>query len=168
MFRGTNAAAAPSATEAASLLQNAAARQTNGGSASQSVTSGLTICTNLASFESLLASNQCLVVMFTRDNCPPCRVIKPVFEDLAIEHSYAIKQSSSAAKESFKKIEFALVDTTLGSSQSVASKFQITATPTFLFFHKGIRLHELKGADKQELKTQVDLLLHTAYPRESR
>lgn len=106
--------------------------------------------------------------MFTRENCPPCRTIKPVFEDLAIQHSHAERrQRTSSAKESSKSIAFAIVDTTHAESQSIASRFSITATPTFLFFHRGQQTHELKGANQHELKTQVDLLLHTAYPRKS-
>jgi len=138
MYRGTNAAAAPSASQAASLLQNAAVQHPSSpyGNGTTSLSSSLTICTNQASFDSLLASKECLVIMFTKDNCPPCRTIKPVFEDLAIQYSHEGKPATSGmARETSKNIGFALVDTT--QAYALASKFQITATPTFLFFLRG-------------------------------
>ena len=140
MFRGT-AAASPEAAQAVNnVLSNVAAPAVQSRpqqpSASTSIASGLTMCSNIASFNSLLASNDCFVAMFTRDGCGPCRTIKPIFEDLAVRHLSSRNSASNAMqKKSSKKIAFALVDTTI--SPSVTSKYTINAVPTFLFFLKG-------------------------------
>lgn len=88
--------------------------------------------------------------MFTGDWCGPCKVVKPVFERLA--------QRSAAEPP----VTFVLVDTTAG--REIAAQHNISAVPTFMFFHKGKKIKEIRGADAGELRTQVGLLAMTAYP----
>lgn len=114
------------------------------------VSSQLTVATNMASFRSVLSSNRCVAVMFTGDWCGPCKTIKPVFQDLA-------RRSSSDPP-----VEFVLVDTTAG--REIAQCYSISAVPTFKFFLRGEQLHEIKGADAGELRTQVGILAMSGYP----
>lgn len=93
--------------------------QSGGGSLS----SRLTIITNIASFRSTLSSNKCVVVMFTGEWCGPCKVIKPVFQDLA----------HRGPEE--RPVAFAMVDTSAG--REVAQAYSVSAVPTFMFFLKG-------------------------------
>ena len=88
--------------------------------------------------------------MFTGDWCGPCKVVKPVFEQL------------SKRKPSEPPVTFVLVDTTAG--REVAQAYSISAVPTFIFFLDGKKLEEIKGADDRELRTQVGVLAMTAYP----
>lgn len=57
---------------------------------------------------------------------------------------------------------FVLVDTTVGSE--IAQKYAIAAVPTFMFFHRGSKIAEVRGADAAELKSQVGILSMTAFP----
>lgn len=67
-------------------------------------------------------------------------------------------------------MEFVLVEMGVGGGDAVAQSKEfggpISATPTFCFFAKGGKqVGECKGADRGELKTQVELLVMEAYPR---
>lgn len=145
---------------AASALMNHVARtvqqptplpQANGSHhTEETLASSLSIATNLASFASTLASNKCVAVMFTADYCGPCKTIKPVFKSLA------------KRKQDDPPVSFVLVDT--GAGREVASKYNISAIPTFKFFLNGQEQHEIKGADVGELRTQVELLTMSGYP----
>ena len=130
--------------------------------------------TNPASFRSLLGSHRAVVAMFTSATCPPCRMIEPVFEELA--------RSKGQLQVAFVK-----VDLGVGMGSMVAREYGVAATPTFGFFLDGKKVrfglrsrlflwliecllaraqtHELKGVNALELRTQVDLLLYQAFPR---
>lgn len=123
----------------------------------QSVASNLQICTSVASMRTLLGSSLAVAVMFTSPTCPPCNAIKPHFEALARKHA-----------SSRKRIEFVLVETHIGAGAEVARSSEfggpVSATPTFVFFHQGTQVGECKGANRQELETQVGMLELAAYP----
>ena len=78
---------------------------------------------NAAEFDALLASNTHVVVDFYADWCPPCRAIAPVFSELADKHS-------STGRLAFAKVN---VDHVNG----VATRYNVSAMPTFLFFRNG-------------------------------
>jgi len=143
---------------AASALMNHVARtiqqptpQTNGiNHTEETLSSSLSIATNIASFNSILTSNKCVAVMFTGEHCGPCRTIKPTFESLAMR------------KKAEPPVSFVLVDTNAG--REIAAKYNISAVPTFKFFLNGIEQYEFKGADAGELRAQVELLAMAGYP----
>lgn len=98
-------------------------------------------------------------------------MITPLFEELARS-----KTRSGVA--------FAKVDMDVGMGSSIGGEWSVRVTPTFLFFLDGkkvsmlgfslsleakfylLQVHELKGVNAPELRTQVDLLLYEAFPRE--
>jgi hypothetical protein len=80
-------------------------------------------------------------------------MIAPVFEELA-----------GAKTRSGNRIAFTKVDLDVGMGSSVAGEWSVRVTPTFLFFLDGKKVHELKGVNAPELRTQVDLLLYQAFP----
>lgn len=160
--------AAPSLTQpnsqlTSALLQAVAERAASGASTSASsgtstpstntVAAPVQISTNLASFESLLRSHRAVVAFFTSTTCAPCRMIEPVFEEL-----------SRSKNKGEGKISFVKIDIDVGMARAVAAKYNINATPTFIFFLDGKMTHELKGVNAPELRTQVDLLLYQAFP----
>ncbi|KAL4080944.1 PUL domain-containing protein [Scleroderma citrinum] len=110
-------------------------------------------CSDPTSFQSLLRSNRAVIAFFTRATCGPCRMIEPVFEDLAKNKS---KPDGGVA--------FVKVDLAVGNSAAVAGPYVVRATPTFIFFLDGRKTHELRGANVPELRTQVDLLIYEAFP----
>ncbi|KAJ4010565.1 hypothetical protein NW752_005240 [Fusarium irregulare] len=73
---------------------------------------------------SVLTSNKHVVVDFYADWCPPCRAIAPVFSSLADRHA-------SAGHLAFAKVNTDHV-------KDVASKYGISAMPTFVFFTDGV------------------------------
>ncbi|GAA6007584.1 hypothetical protein JCM10207_006394 [Rhodosporidiobolus poonsookiae] len=125
----------------------------------QSLTSNLQICTAAASLRSTLTSAPAVAVMFTSPTCPPCTAIKPFFEDLARKHGGAAGS---------KRIEFVLVEMGIGEGAQVARSAEfggpVQATPSFVFFARGEKVGECKGADRRELETQVQLLEMAAFP----
>ncbi|CAO3593934.1 unnamed protein product [Absidia cylindrospora] len=108
---------------------------------------------NLASLERSINAYPAVAVFFTSAGCPPCRVIKPEFEQL-------IKDKNQGT--SSLRILGVIVDTSIAFD--AGAKYQVRATPTFMFFHKGQKVSEFRGANHAELKSSVDLLLFTAYP----
>ena len=169
----------PSATSA--LLQGIADQAAATGSMTASAPAAPTstlaapvqICSNPASLRTILSTHKAVTVFFTSATCGPCRMIEPVFDDLA--HTKASPG-----------IAFAKVDMGVGLGHQVAQLFNVRVTPTFLFFVNGnlVRItslqhyiawashaispqnHEMKGADAPELRSQVDFLIYEAFPRE--
>ncbi|EGN98049.1 hypothetical protein SERLA73DRAFT_182913 [Serpula lacrymans var. lacrymans S7.3] len=155
----------------ASLLQAVAARAASGSSSSgylptpaptspstpsqagtASLTAPIHVSTNPASFNALLRSHRAVIAFFTSATCGPCRMIEPVFEELA------------NAKSKSNGVAFTKIDLSVGMGGSVASEWGVRVTPTFIFFLDGKKSHELKGVNGPELRTQVDLLIFQAFP----
>lgn len=153
----------PLPTPASSLLQGVAGRATAPGPqdsgystpSTSTIAGAIHVSTNPASFRSLLDSHRAVVAMFTSATCGPCRMIEPVFEDLA----HAKTRGTGAGKVAFAKVDLAV-----GMSGAIARQYNVAATPTFAFFLDGKRIHEVKGVNAPELRTQVDLLLYQAFP----
>ncbi|KAA1479311.1 DUF862-domain-containing protein [Dentipellis sp. KUC8613] len=111
------------------------------------------VSTNLASFYSTLNSHRTVIAFFTSTTCALCRMIEPAFEELA-----RVKARGEG------RIAFVKVDVGAGMGSLIANKYEANATPTFRFFLEGKQVHELKGSNASELRSQVDLLLYEAYP----
>lgn len=106
-----------------------------------------------------------MVVDFYADWCPPCRAIAPVFSELADTHS-------ATGQLAFAKVNVDHVD-------NVASRYGVSAMPTFLFFQSGApkgvavenlaarqsiqlsadgRVERVRGADRGALQAVVQAL----------
>ena len=90
--------------------------------------------TDPASFRALLGSHRALVAMFTSATCPPCRMIEPVFSELAREKGGGGSRSRGPGQG---QIAFAKVDLGVGLASMVAREYNVSATPTFGFFLDG-------------------------------
>ncbi|KAG1898145.1 PPPDE putative peptidase domain-containing protein [Suillus fuscotomentosus] len=110
------------------------------------------IATNPSSFRNVLHTHRAVVAFFTSATCGPCRMIEPVFEDLA--------KSKSRAND----VAFVKIDLSVGMSNAVGGEYGVRVTPTFILFLDGNKTHEMKGINAPELRTQVDLLLYQAFP----
>ncbi|KAI6303094.1 hypothetical protein MCOR33_001691 [Pyricularia grisea] len=105
---------------------------------------------NLRDLDSLMAQarSSCAVVFFTSATCPPCKMLYPMYEDLAEEvgdKGFVIKTDISVARD-------------------VAAKYGITATPTFITFLRGDQENRWMGADAGALRGNVRLLVQMAWP----
>ncbi|CAB9523606.1 Thioredoxin H-type [Seminavis robusta] len=78
------------------------------------------------------------VLYFTAVWCPPCKVIKPVYENMAKEN---------------EDVAFGLVDVDDNSDASL--EFEITAVPTFIFFDGEKPVEKMTGADKATLEQKL-------------
>ncbi|KAM7212670.1 P-loop containing nucleoside triphosphate hydrolase protein [Rhypophila decipiens] len=105
---------------------------------------------NLQQLDQLLAKarSSCAVIFFTSATCPPCKLVYPLYDELAAEagdKGILIKVDTSEAFD-------------------VASRYSISATPTFMTFLKGEQENRWSGADPSALQGNVRLLLQMAWP----
>lgn len=131
MFRGPS----PSPADGHSLTSS---RLDPSSQATNSLTGPLHIVTNQASFNHFLKAHRAAVALFTApQTCPPCRVIEPVFDRLAEEKG--IREGRNGAA-------FAKIDMNVGMGRSLAAEWGIRATPTFIFFLDGKKVHAITNS----------------------
>ncbi|KAJ1021315.1 hypothetical protein NDA18_005554 [Ustilago nuda] len=114
--------------------------------------------TSQAQLCEILSLFPCVAVLYTSELCPPSRIIKPAFQDLA--HHHHADQSTPA---NHKRIAFVQVDSN-PSTSSLFAHSQVTATPTVKLHTFGKESNQVRGADLAELKSAVELILSEAYP----
>ncbi|KAL4782251.1 PUL domain-containing protein [Aspergillus varians] len=108
------------------------------------------VVTNLSELETQLASasKACAVIFFTSATCPPCKMMYPLYDELA--------------EEAGPKAVLIKVDTSI--AQDVGMRYSVRATPTFMTFIRGEKLDGWSGADAGKLRGNVRLLLEMAHP----
>mmetsp|Transcript_636 Transcript_636/g.1233 ORF Transcript_636/g.1233 Transcript_636/m.1233 type:complete len:111 (-) Transcript_636:218-550(-) len=91
-------------------------------------------------FDDFLAANKVVIVDFSATWCGPCKMISPVFVQLA---------------EKNKEIGFLKVD--VDTNAKIAQRLGIRAMPTFKVFVDGKeqKEHEIMGANKGKLESLV-------------
>ncbi|CAN8095205.1 unnamed protein product [Discula destructiva] len=108
------------------------------------------IATNARELDSFLASAQrsCAVVFFTSATCGPCKMLYPVYDELAAE---------VGDKGLLIKVDIA-------QAFDVGSRYSIRATPTFITFLRAKEENRWSGADPAGLRGNVQLLVQMAHP----
>lgn len=103
------------------------------------------ITTTDASFKSdVLEAATPVVVDFWAPWCTPCKMMAPIFEDLAREYS---------GKMTFVKLN-------TDENQMTMMRYGIQGIPTMLFFSGGQMVEELVGArPRQDLKQHIEHVL---------
>lgn len=111
--------------------------------------------TTPSELDSLLATarDSCAVIFFTSATCPPCKIAYPTYDELAGE-------AGDLPSARLIKIDISASH----AAQSVAQRYQIRATPTFVTFLKGQKQDEWSGANPSQLRGNVRLLLEMAKP----
>jgi len=105
--------------------------------------SNLTPTTDARFTADVLESDVPVVVDFTAAWCPPCRMMKPVLEELAAERS-----------------DVRIVQVDVDSSQVTAARYGILSMPTFVLFRDGAPITQLVGArPKRRLARELDAVL---------
>ncbi|KAG8068091.1 hypothetical protein GUJ93_ZPchr0005g14920 [Zizania palustris] len=86
------------------------------------------------------SAKKLVVIDFTASWCGPCRVIAPVFADLAKKHPNVV----------FLKVD-------VDELKPIAEQFSVEAMPTFLFMKEGDVKDRVVGAVKDDLTNKVEL-----------
>ena len=109
----------------------------------------MTVCGDESAFEKAVSSPSGSVVYFTASWCGPCRMISPVYEELA---------GGAGDGTTFLKVD-------VDDQPEVAAAAGVTAMPTFKFFKDGQLLDTIVGADAAKLQEpdQSAPLLRTAF-----
>lgn len=85
---------------------------------------------NKDNFEEIIVKNENVVVDFWAEWCIPCKMVAPIFQNLAKKYE--------------GKIIFAKVN--IDQNLEIAEKFGILSIPTFLIFKNGEKVGEIVGA----------------------
>lgn len=94
------------------------------------------------------AKASCAVIFFTSATCPPCKLVYPVYGELAAE---------AAGKCFFIKVD-------ISQAHEIGRQYDVRATPTFISFLKGKREGTWTGASPAQLKGSVRMLIESAFP----
>jgi len=84
------------------------------------------------------AGNKLVVVDFFATWCGPCKIIGPKVDTMA---------------EQFTDVVFLKVD--VDDCEDIASKYEISCMPTFLFFKSGEKVETFSGANAEKIKEFV-------------
>lgn len=95
---------------------------------------------SLSGFRALIDSGDVVIVDFWATWCGPCRMISPIFENLAS----SIESSA---------IKFAEIDA--DTQPEIAEEVGIRTLPTFMVFKNGQKVDELVGASPQGLHALI-------------
>ncbi|SZF00235.1 unnamed protein product [Blumeria hordei] len=100
---------------------------------------------SLQQFNEYLQTSHIVVTDFYADWCGPCRLVAPLYEQL------------SAHLSAPKQITFLKVN--VDNHKEIASKYAVTAMPTFLVFQRGEVIERVQGADMRKVQAIVQKLL---------
>lgn len=93
-----------------------------------------------ANFEKFINENENVVVDFFAEWCGPCKMMKPIFEQLAREISTSVK---------FAKLN-------VDQSPEIAERFFIMGVPTIIYFKSGRVVEKIIGAvSKDTLRQKI-------------
>ncbi|UGS33798.1 thioredoxin [Capillimicrobium parvum] len=91
----------------------------------------------------VLEAERPVLVDFTAAWCPPCRMMKPVLEELAAERD-----------------DLAIVQVDVEDSTITAARYGVLSMPTFILFRGGAPVTQLVGArPKRRLERELDAVL---------
>jgi thioredoxin 1 len=98
---------------------------------------------SLAHLKKIIAEYPGVFVDFWSETCPPCRRIKPVFENMA-------KMNEN------ENIAFCAVNTR--QARDAAAAYQVSAIPNFICFVNGQQKANFKGANESRLYQEMAAL----------
>ena len=97
--------------------------------------------------EEILESEKLVLVEFWSPQCPHCRMIEPVYNELAREYADKLKSARLNIAES-------------QSNQELAMKYGVMGTPTFKFFCGRRPVQDVVGAlPKDHLKQAIEFAI---------
>lgn len=105
---------------------------------------------SMQELDSLLASAQksCAVIFFTSATCAPCKMLYPLYDELAAEVGH----------------KGVLIKVDVSQALDIGTRFSVRATPTFVTFVHGREENRWSGADPAALRGNTQLLVQIAHP----
>jgi len=85
-----------------------------------------------------ISSGRAIAIDFTSPSCGPCVAIAPVYAQLARAC-----------------VDVLCLSARTDQAPALAAQYGIRVTPTFLFFHGGRQIGEMKGANRTELENRI-------------
>lgn len=104
----------------------------------------------------LIEGHRAIVIYFTSQGCPPCRLIHPEFD--------ALIQGQAEQGLKDRPVIGLTLDLSSSGAYSAGAKWAVRGTPTFVFLLNGKEEHRFSGANRAELVTQIEILRNMAYP----
>jgi len=103
--------------------------------------------TSNSQFNSLINNNKAIVIKFTADYCPPCKLTKKPFKEITQE-------------DEFKNITFTEIDIQSSIGESLSTKYRILGVPAFVFIQNGKEIEKIVGLNrpaqfKEDFKTKI-------------
>ncbi|XP_043916978.1 thioredoxin-like [Protopterus annectens] len=87
------------------------------------------------------AGGKLVVADFTATWCGPCKMIAPIFEEMAGK---------------YEDVLFLKVD--IDEAEEVANCHNVRSVPTFIFFKNGQKVDDFSGANKEKLQEFIERL----------
>jgi thiol-disulfide isomerase/thioredoxin len=109
--------------------------------------------------QNFIEQNQKSILYFTATWCPPCKHIKPIYEQLSIQYNKIEEDDDDKekkTKQKKKKIHFGLID--VDENNASSAHYRISAVPTFILFHQNHEINRLSGADSNQLNALLQNL----------
>lgn len=103
------------------------------------MSTGIQFVKSTKDFEAYLSKNKYLVANFTATWCGPCQQVKPIIDALYTD-------------ETNERLEIVRID--LDSQPDLASQYQVTSIPTFVFLESGKEANRVTGANVPEFMKQ--------------
>ncbi|KAK9900774.1 thioredoxin [Cystobasidium minutum MCA 4210] len=91
----------------------------------------------LTQFKEVIAGDKPVIIDFSASWCGPCKVISPIFNQLAADEKY--------------KDNALFVTLDVDEEEDIAQEVGIKAMPTFMVFKNGEKVDTFVGADKNKL-----------------
>lgn len=96
----------------------------------------------IAQFKTIITGSDLIVIDFYSDWCPPCRMIAPYIEQFA---------------KIYKNVRFHKINTSNAELKPICEACKIGSIPSFCYFHSGICLKKVVGANKEEIEENIKL-----------
>ena len=90
-------------------------------------------------FKDIIANNHIVMVDFYADWCPPCKILKPVINDIAVQY----------------RDQVTVVAVDIDRFGDIAGQFNINSIPTVNMFESGVFVRSLVGAQTKDSYTEV-------------